>query len=239
MSASGEPVFNCLRCSHCCFFARQQDCPVLLPHEVYYLKALAEHMGLSELQFRELSNGMYQWIISGYCPFYDREKSSCRVNTEKPLSCNMFPLLINTATNELLVSSECSWIKRNINNLAELGEKAEEVFPHEIAAVKDLLTIIYGAIEDELKFVIFRSNQSLNEFNKLSGKCSILKLQESGNVKGLYLVLVTGCSEGDILEAVQGFGQDAKLLFLGEMRTIANYNNNSIDIKVLCKAARY
>ncbi len=195
-------VFNCLRCSNCCFFNDERDMPILLPHEVYYLKILGRNLGL-KLEFKRLDNGLYKWIIHGYCPFYDERAKSCRIHLEKPFACRMFPLLMDIASGRVVASQQCTWIKKcesSISNIANNPEKLVEVFPEETIALAELIEIFYNT--DSVIAIAATTKTIDNVLVKLSEKCSILKHIESKTIENLHLILLSKCSEKYIEELI-------------------------------------
>jgi len=127
--------FKCYRCIHCCFFVSPNDYPILLKEEVIKLRSLAKKYKVN-LNFKKIDSNFYLWIIDGFCPFYDVKKRRCLIHDEKPLSCKMFPLLLNIRTREVSASMLCDWVAKNINIIANLNLK--NVFPNEIEALIEL-----------------------------------------------------------------------------------------------------
>jgi len=125
--------FTCYRCIHCCFFAGSPDYPILTETDYRRLKKIASRRGIN-LKFRKIKGGLYQWIIEGFCPFYDVKKRGCSIYDSRPSSCRIFPLLLNPVTGEVSVSLLCDWVMENFKKLRETGNPAE-VFPEEFKAV--------------------------------------------------------------------------------------------------------
>lgn len=123
--------FRCLRCSHCCFFSSPKEQPILLEEEVRRLKELGRERGV-KLEFIKVSEGLYRWVIWGYCPFYDVTKRECTIYGERPLACRMFPLLINPQNGEVSVSRACDWVRANFKEIVK--SNPWEVFPEEMKA---------------------------------------------------------------------------------------------------------
>lgn len=227
--STGKSVFSCLRCSECCFFADQRECPVVLPHEVKYIRVLANYVGVQEQNFEPLPTGLYMWIIRGFCPFYDKASRACRIHSEKPLACTMFPLLINPSTLELLVSSACKWIRENIGKLlANLGEEVEEVFSAEFNAVKELIKILYAATTGGLISLIFISDNAEEVISKLVvNGCVVVKLLKSSIVKGLHLVLLSSCSKGGVENSLRNFEKSINVLSIEEEQVLIGLNERA------------
>jgi len=133
--------FKCLRCSHCCFFTGEHDYPVVLEGEVRVLEEEARKRGIS-LTFIRIANGFYLWAIEGFCPFYDFASASCTIHEKKPLSCRMFPLLLNIARGTLNVSLMCDWVY--VNRERVFKGDVREMFPDEVGAVNELLSRLLG-----------------------------------------------------------------------------------------------
>ncbi len=125
--------FTCYRCIHCCFFAGSPDYPILTESDYRRLKKIATQRGIN-LKFRRMREGLYQWVIEGFCPFYDVKKRGCSIYNYRPSSCRMFPLLLNPSTGEVSVSLLCDWVMENFSKLREASNPAE-VFPEEFKAV--------------------------------------------------------------------------------------------------------
>jgi len=132
--------FECYRCIHCCFFAGAPDYPILTETDYRRLKKIATQRGVS-LRFRKMNGGLYQWIIEGFCPFYDIRERSCSIYDHRPSSCRMFPLLLNPHTGEVSVSLLCDWVLENFDRLKEAGNPAD-VFPEEFRAVVSVFKYI-------------------------------------------------------------------------------------------------
>ncbi|RLG84871.1 MAG: YkgJ family cysteine cluster protein [Thermoprotei archaeon] len=132
--------FTCLRCANCCFFSRVEECPIVLEWEVNKLRTLAELKGLrDELVFERVAEGLYRWVINGYCPFYDVERKACTIHSDKPLTCTMYPLLLNVKTLEISVSLSCKWVRKYFDELKDLGDEVPNIFPEEFKALVTLL----------------------------------------------------------------------------------------------------
>lgn len=180
---------------------------MVLPYEVKYLAVLAKHMDVPEPLFERLPTGFYAWVITGYCPFYDAANRACRIHHEKPLACKMFPLLVNPSTLELSVSSACEWIKKNLSELTNLGEKVEEVFSSEFNAVKELVTALYRIGEKGLISLILLGDEIEGLFEGLANRCTIIKFLKSSIVRGLYLVLLSDCSKDSVEDLLRDLGK--------------------------------
>ena len=135
--------FKCLRCIHCCFFLRPEEAPVVFPWERRLLEELAEERGVG-LRFEPLevyadgrgrcAVALYRWAIRGFCPFYRLATLSCSIHDVKPLACRMYPLLVNVETGEIVVSTKCDWVERNMEGLKRLRGDVQtllKVFPAE------------------------------------------------------------------------------------------------------------
>lgn len=203
MTTSRLPVFRCMRCSHCCYFSDERECPILLPHEARYIEVIASSLGLQRLVFEQLASGLYRWVIKGKCPFYDNARRACKIHGEKPLACKMFPLLVNTSTLELMVSSACKWVTENLQELAELGEGVEEVFPLEFNAVCELLSLLHIAFREGLVSVIYVGDSVGKALENKVNEC-IVKVTKSSVVKGLGMLIMLGRCEGPVEGLIRG-----------------------------------
>jgi len=129
--------FECYHCIHCCFFSTPVDYPVVLGEEVSRLKELASKRGIL-LNFMQVTSDFYLWIIDGFCPFYDLRRRRCTIHELKPISCKMFPLLINIKTGEVSVSSACDWVAGHIDELMNIGDNISNVFQNEFRVALNL-----------------------------------------------------------------------------------------------------
>ncbi len=171
--------------------------PVLLPHEVYYYKILAEHLCV-RLEFMQLESGLYKWVIKGYCPFYDYSTRSCRIHSEKPLACRMFPLLLDISENKLMVSSQCNWVKKCSQVIINISSEEDivKLFSSEYEALRELIKILYSS--KSVIAVIVRSNSLKKQLDIIREKCTIIKVMKSNIIENLYLILLTECSSNFI-----------------------------------------
>ncbi len=124
----GSRVFQCYRCTHCCFFVHEFECPTVFDDERLKLNELAKKLGIS-LEFKQISRGIWRFVIRGFCPFYDIRNRKCLIHEEKPLACKMFPLLVNPKNGVLMVSRACEWVNENWSEV--ISRNVSEVFPNE------------------------------------------------------------------------------------------------------------
>ncbi|MCS7107994.1 MAG: YkgJ family cysteine cluster protein [Sulfolobales archaeon] len=129
--------FECYRCSHCCYFTVIEESPIVIEDEVINLKSEAVRLGL-ELKFVDLGNGLFRWVIEGYCPFYSTTSNLCSIHEKKPLSCRIYPLLLNMRTGDIHLSTACDWVIQNLNTLSKGNLDVEEVFKNEVSWIKIL-----------------------------------------------------------------------------------------------------
>ena len=84
--------------------------PVVLEDEVRTLTQEAGRIGV-KLRFVPYGehNGvkLYKWVIEGWCPFF---KGKCTIHEKKPLSCRMYPLLLNLKTGDIYLSEKCLYL---------------------------------------------------------------------------------------------------------------------------------
>ncbi len=123
-------MFKCYRCIHCCFFAGPPDYPILTIDEKRRLEKIAKLRNI-ELSFREVGEGLYEWVINGFCPFYDIESRGCVIYDERPIPCRMYPLLLNPQSGEVSMSLLCDWVADNFNEIVKIGDPLK-VFPNEV-----------------------------------------------------------------------------------------------------------
>ena len=132
--------FKCFNCTHCCFFTTPNDYPILLKEETERLTELARKYGV-KVRFKSLNNKFYLWVIDGFCPFYDIKNRRCRIHEDKPLSCKMFPLLLNIRTGEVSVSLMCDWVIKNFERIRSSND-VFKIFPQEMKAILRLFELI-------------------------------------------------------------------------------------------------
>jgi Fe-S-cluster containining protein len=135
--------------------------PTVFPWEKRLLEELAEEKGIENVTFKPLlvfrdGEGrcivaLYRWIINGYCPFLDRSTSRCSIHNMKPLSCKMYPLILEIPTGKLMVSFKCKWVEEHgnalIERLANNPELIARVFPNEFNAAIEAYTEIMSILE--------------------------------------------------------------------------------------------
>lgn len=212
--APSTQVFQCCRCSHCCYFKSESETPVLLPHEVALLKVLAKKFHISEkLVFKKLDTGFYRWLIKEYCPFYDPASKSCIIHHDKPLACRMFPLIVNLTTMELSVSKICTWVNHNNELLARGVENPSSLFPDEMSGVHELLEILgYAASSGFVVIIVEKLDEELNTLvRKL---CRVVRVRECSSIRGLYLLYLTECSSDEVEQILGSTG--AKVVAVAE-----------------------
>jgi Fe-S-cluster containining protein len=152
--------FQCLFCRECCYFEKEYEMPTVFPWEKRMLEELAEKMEVTLsfkpiMVFRDEAGrcivALYRWIIHGYCPFLDRSSARCRIHSVKPLSCRMYPLVLEIPTGKLMVSFKCKWVAEQGRQLAErLASSPEliaQVFPSEFNAAVEAYTEIMSILE--------------------------------------------------------------------------------------------
>ncbi len=131
-------IFNCYHCIHCCFFVSVEEAPIVLEDEVEVLRRKAREIG-KELEFTKLGNGLFRWVLKGFCPFYNIKDRRCSIHQVKPLSCKMYPLLLNIKTWDIHVSTACDWVLEHLNELLYNHDlNLSEVFKDELRAVRTL-----------------------------------------------------------------------------------------------------
>lgn len=199
--------FACYRCVHCCFFAEERESPVLLWHEVAYLSKLGELMGIS-LCFKSLGQGLYRLSVTGFCPFYDIRRRACRIHREKPLSCRMFPLLVNLSSLEVSTSLLCPWIYENLKKLSEglNGKEIEEVFYGEFKALEEVVRWVYTVSRTTPKsavyFTTYYKELAEEVIKSLSERYKVIRVTESSVVDGFYYVLIDGEVDPEHVDAL-------------------------------------
>lgn len=144
------PRFRCLFCDHCCYFGSSIEYPTVYPWEKRRLERLAsQHRVEAIFEPAMVYSGvdgecyvaLYRWVIEGYCPFFDRETKRCRIHSEKPLACRMYPLIVEMPSGRLMVSGKCDWVREQGIRLVKMLEARPHliprVFPDEYAAAKE------------------------------------------------------------------------------------------------------
>lgn len=123
--------FECYRCPHCCFFKSEDESPIVFEDETTDLRLEATRFGV-ELKFVDMGGGLFRWVINGFCPFYNTSEHYCSIHSKKPLSCKIYPLLLNIKTGNIHISTACEWVVRNLSNLLNEEINLEEVFKDEV-----------------------------------------------------------------------------------------------------------
>ncbi len=140
--------FKCYRCFHCCFFTSPNEYPIITESEMKKLEEVSHKYNV-RLQFKYLGGIFYLWIINGFCPFYDIANNSCKIHKQKPISCKMFPLLLNIRTGEVHISYLCDWVQANL--------RKENIDPQEVVK----------AFKSELEVAIKLYNQVTRQDSRL------------------------------------------------------------------------
>lgn len=145
-------VFKCLRCSDCCVFKSEYELPVVFPWEA---RRIRKYSGKQLFKpYLTYSFGdlhivvLYKWVINGKCFFLNTD-NSCRIHSEKPLACKIYPLLINLSDNTLRVSTSCRFVNSIFNELDELNPSS--VFVEEY--YNALLVFVLLKIIDEYALI--------------------------------------------------------------------------------------
>jgi len=129
--------FRCYHCVHCCFFVDPSESPILFDDEKEMLENLGKNMGI-ELRFEEIIQGLWRFIIEGFCPFYNIRTRRCNIHRTKPLACKMFPLLLNPKDGTIVVSRACEWVVENWDIVT--SKPVFEIFPQEFKRAVEAYT---------------------------------------------------------------------------------------------------
>lgn len=197
--------FTCYRCIHCCFFTEEREAPVLLWYEVLYLSKIGELMKL-KLDFKNIGQGFYRLLVDGFCPFYDIPNRACKIQKEKPLSCKMFPLLINLASLEVSTSLICPWIYENMEGISRGldGEEVETVFFDEFKALTEVVRWVYTVSKSTPKLAVYFTTYfkelASETIKTISERYDVIKVAESSVVDGFYYLLIEGEVDTDYLD---------------------------------------
>lgn len=112
-------IFKCLKCSNCCLFKSDDETPLVFPWEVSRIQSFSSNQLFKPyLAYRSSELYivvLYKWIINGKCIFLTKN-NDCRIHFEKPLSCRIYPLLVNLSDNTLRLSLSCRFVKESLNN---------------------------------------------------------------------------------------------------------------------------
>lgn len=140
--------FNCLMCSDCCIFKYEYEMPHVFPWEKRVIIELnSNQLFKPHLIYRDGDLHiivLYKWIINGKCIFLN-SNNKCRIHSNKPFSCKIFPLIINLSDNTLRVSNSCKFINENIDLIKSTNP--DQVFINEY--LHALKTYIFLKIIDE------------------------------------------------------------------------------------------
>ncbi len=115
----------------------------MFPDEARRFRRVCRERGV-EVRFRRVvinNRTLYQLHIVGCCPLFDAESRSCTIHEVKPLACKMFPLLFNPSSMQVLISLECTWVRRTIE---EVGYVDLSMFPNEVRALRRVLRRLLG-----------------------------------------------------------------------------------------------
>jgi len=178
--------------------------PILLPHEVYYYKILARHLNV-KLDFTRLESGVYRWIIKGYCVFYDQSTRSCRIHSEKPLACRIFPLILDLSEFKLMVSLHCNWVKKCFKNIKNISSKNDLVllFPSEFEALGELITLLHS--KESVIAVAVRSSSIEKLLDMLGAECNVIKISKSSIIEDLNLLLLSNCTSEFVEKSLENY----------------------------------
>ena len=198
--------FTCYRCVHCCFFTEERECPVLLWHEVPYFRKLGELLGV-ELRFEDLGQGFYRLVARGFCPFYDVAGRACRIHGEKPLSCRMFPLILDVASLAVASSLMCPWVYANVRALGELeGDDLVRVFPEEFKALEEVVVWVRLVSKSTPRLAVYFTTYfkelASEVIRSISERYSVVKVSGSSAVEGFYYLLIEGEVDTDYLDGL-------------------------------------
>ena len=149
-------IFKCYRCSDCCTFTDPRDYPKVFPWEKRSLEKKAVKYGTGKLKFipeimyydpfsEKYIVLLYRWIIGNKCPF--NKELKCTIHGEHPLSCKMYPLIVNYSDHTLRVGLQCKWIREHFNIITS-GINPRQVFPKEFEYAIKAFTVISLMIED-------------------------------------------------------------------------------------------
>jgi len=177
----------------CCFFRNYEDMPVVFPWEKRKLEELSSLID-EDLVFKPYivySVGdknivvLYKWIINGLCPFLRNNK--CSIHEYKPLTCQMYPLLVGWDDNTLRVSLECPWIKDNISKVKRLDPA--KVFEKEYSVAVKVFLILkiieeYARRNNWVKRVIGKEEEVNNYIEITDVLENIADLVEKLKVQG-------------------------------------------------------
>lgn len=115
---------------------------MVLSDEIKPLSSEALRRGV-KLEFVRLTDKLFRLVVVGFCPFYSIVDRRCTIHETKPLSCSMFPLLINVETKDIHISAACDWALQHINILLDGNIDIEEVFKDEVYALKKLYKSLF------------------------------------------------------------------------------------------------
>lgn len=153
-------VFKCYRCSDCCTFYDPRDYPKVFPWEKRTLEKNASKYYVNKLRFEpeimyydpfrdKYIVLLYRWIIGNKCPF--NRESKCIIHGKHPLSCKMYPLIVNYSDHTLRVSLQCKWIRDHFNRITS-GVNPKNIFPKEFEHAIKTFAVLSLMIEDAKKY---------------------------------------------------------------------------------------
>ncbi|MDD2751746.1 MAG: YkgJ family cysteine cluster protein [Candidatus Omnitrophica bacterium] len=163
------PQEVCLKCQGCCRFLEENSpwSPCLLDEEAQALldkKDLPACTISLDKRIHPVANPRGEGFI---CPFLNIAQNQCRIYTERPFECQLYPFLINLRDKKVLLTVDlnCPYIKENLKSKEFQGycnylitflnspeeKKILRQNPQLLAAYEEVSEIIELKIEDETK----------------------------------------------------------------------------------------
>lgn len=141
--------FICMMCEDCCFFKQEEDMPIVFYWEKERLSEYGSSIGV-KLRFKDfltVDDGkekftyLYRWVIDGKCPFL--RDNLCIIHKDKPLSCKIYPLIVEVPESRIHVSARCKWVESNMENID----------PQDVPQIFDEFKIAVSMLAMVLKFM--------------------------------------------------------------------------------------
>ena len=155
----------CLKCQGCCRFREESSVwsPCLLDEEVIVLidnpEIPAATMSLDR-RLHPIPNPGGEGFI---CPFLSIKGNICRIYTQRPFECQLYPFLINLRQKKIILTVDlnCPYVKEKINT-PEFKEYAEYLAdflnsPAQISLLKDNPQLLqaYEEVADVIELRLF------------------------------------------------------------------------------------
>ncbi|MEL9989804.1 MAG: YkgJ family cysteine cluster protein [Thermoproteus sp.] len=130
-----EVKFKCIKCGVCCVGTQME----LLPEDIERIEALGyklEDFAVVDGEIIRLKN------VDGHCVFYDPQTATCRIYSERPIGCRLYPLVYDGR--EVYVDKTCpTWNTVSRREIERLGPYVEK-FVEDVKKTKLVIRLRKG-----------------------------------------------------------------------------------------------